>query len=609
MVRAPEGIGLGRLVLPSPAPAAQSSKVSYRKLVWPFRTVSAAARRDTRCRVGGGCAIRRGCDINRGVGKGFQHPSGRVIALGRLMLATLFLLSILVDASQPAQAPDATYALLGAYLAFAAGLVVLTWRNWWLDAKLAGPAHAADIILFTALVLLTEGYTSPFFTFFMFLLLSAAIRWGWRATALTAILLTLLYMLAGLFVVASSDAFDMQRFVVRTGHLITLSLILMWFGVNQWRTRFYSRDEELLNDPSLDQSPLEAGLRAAMHGARASAGVFVWCERGGNVLGGVAIRGGELTVVEVPAATFAPALAATPFLYDIGKDRALRRDTERNLTAFAPCDAIGEEAARILALDEGLGVSVRSEAGEGNLFLEGVRNLSTDHIDLGNEIAADVAAHIQKRALLTAVEEGAEARSRLTLARDLHDSVVQFLAGAAFRLEAMKRSEAAGRALEPELNELKQLMMQEQGELRAFITALRSGPRVAYEDLAKDLRGLAERLSRQWDLACEFSSVKADMMIPTRLHLDSLQLMREAVANAARHAEAKSVKIKLDAVANELCLIFVNDGAAFPIHGERSDVPLSLKERVEEAGGTFDVARGMGVTKVSIVLPIDGRRR
>ena len=74
------------------------------------------------------------------------------------------------------------------------------------------------------------------------------------------------------------------------------------------------------------------------------------------------------------------------------------------------------------------------------MFLEKVRDLSTDHLDLGQQMAADVAAHIQRHALLKAAEDNAEARSRLVLARDLHDSVVQFLAGAAFRLEAMKRS-------------------------------------------------------------------------------------------------------------------------------------------------------------------------
>ena len=130
------------------------------------------------------------------------------------------------------------------------------------------------------LVLLTEGFTSPFFAFFMFLLLSAAIRWGWPATALTAILLALLYLIVGLLVVTPGAPFELQRFVVRTGQLIILSLILIWFGANQWRTRFYSRDEELLARPSLDESPLETGLRAAMSGVRAAAGVLVWREQG-----------------------------------------------------------------------------------------------------------------------------------------------------------------------------------------------------------------------------------------------------------------------------------------------------------------------------------------
>ena len=39
----------------------------------------------------------------------FKYQSGRVIALGRVMLATLFLLSIWLDQSQPAKAPEQTY--------------------------------------------------------------------------------------------------------------------------------------------------------------------------------------------------------------------------------------------------------------------------------------------------------------------------------------------------------------------------------------------------------------------------------------------------------------------------------------------------------------------
>jgi len=543
------------------------------------------------------------------VGKGFQHSSGRIVALGRLMLATLFLLAILVDASQPALAPTATYAILGTYVAFAAAIVVLTWSNWWLDAKLAGPIHAIDIFLFMLLVLLTEGYTSPFFTFFIFVLLSAAIRWGGYATALTAILLTLLYLAAGLLVAMSSAPFELQRFVARTGHLVILSLVLIWMGANRWRSRFYVRDQDLLDRPSLDESPMETGLRAAMNGVSASAGVFVWRERGNGKFTGLAVRDGSLAMVSLSEPALKDAIATGPFLYDMSKDRALGTDGRRNLTGFAASDVITAQAVSKLALSEGLAIPVRSDRGDGELFFEQVRGLSADHIGLGAKIAADVSAHLQRHALLKAAEESAEARSRLTLARDLHDSVVQFLAGATFRLEAMKRSGTSGRDLEPEIDELKQLMLQEQRELRSFIKSLRSGPLVSFNDLATDLQGLADRLSRQWDVQCLFSALPAEMMIPTRLRLDTHQLIREAVANAVRHAKARSVTIGLTAVSDELRIEFVNDGSDFPARGRRPEPPTSLKERVDEAGGVLDMARGMGVTKMSISLPIGERRR
>ena len=540
------------------------------------------------------------------VGKGLQHPSGRVIALGRLLLATLFPIAIWVDSSQPARAPEATYALLGGYLLFAAAIVAVTWNNWWLDAKLAGPAHAIDIVLFTLLVALTQGFTSPFFAFFIFVLLAAAIRWGWHLTALSAILLTLLYLTVGMVVATTDAPFELQRFVVRTGQLIVLSLVLIWFGANQWQARLHTPDDELLGRPALDESPLETGLRAAMAAVHASSGVFVWRDQGRGRFSGLAIRAGEMAVVNVEGLAIAHALAITPFVYDLGRNHALKKDADRNLAGLAARDLIAAPAAKSLGLDKGLAIPVRSDWGEGELFLEAVPNLATDHIDLAERIGADIAAHIQRHALLKAAEESAEARSRLTLARDLHDSVVQFLAGAAFRLEAMKRSKAAGRDVEPEIDELKQLMLQEQRELRSFITSLRSGPLVALADLARDLQSLADRLSRQWDIRCDFSARTTEMMIPTRLHLDAPQLMREAVANAVRHAKASSVTVGLASGEDRLHLEIVNDGGEFPVRGKKPEMPISLRERVEQAGGAIDMARGMGVTKMSISLPIGG---
>jgi signal transduction histidine kinase len=80
--------------------------------------------------------------------------------------------------------------------------------------------------------------------------------------------------------------------------------------------------------------------------------------------------------------------------------------------------------------------------------------------------------------------------------------------------------------------------------------------------------------------------------------------MREAVANAVRHAAATTITVEASAKANELKLEFINDGAEFPERGGRIEMPTSLKDRVEQAGGFLDLARGMGVTKLSIFLPI-----
>jgi signal transduction histidine kinase len=98
-------------------------------------------------------------------------------------------------------------------------------------------------------------------------------------------------------------------------------------------------------------------------------------------------------------------------------------------------------------------------------------------------------------------------------------------------------------------------------------------------------------------------------MIPTRLHLDAQQLVREAVANAVRHAGAKSISIRLAADADDMQLVFINDGAAYPKSEDGGRMPKSLRERVEEAGGALDLSRGMGVTRLTIELPLAGDRQ
>ena len=538
------------------------------------------------------------------MGGKFQLSSGRVIALGRLLLAFLFLLAIWIELGHRSEAPFQALVLAVAYLFFSAAILLGTWNDWWLDAKLAGGAHALDIAMFTLMVLLTHGYTSPFFTFFVFLLLSSAIRWGWRATALTAALVAVLYLVAGLLVGGVSAGFDVQHFVVRTGHLVIMSLILIWFGVNQWRSHFPATAEPLIETSS--EAPVENVMQAAAANLRASGGALIWRDRETGRTAAAKLNLDHISSVSDDRVQVPDPLPAASFLYDLHKDRALCRAAERNLHAFKPSEVISDAAVAALSLDEGLAMQITSESGDGIMFVQGIHGLSTDHIDLGEQIAASATAQLQRHALLKAAEDRAAARSRISLARDLHDSVVQFLAGAAFRLEALKRGAAAGDDVGGAIEELKQLMLHEQGELRTFIAALRSGSRVAIDDVASELKILAGRLAKHWGVACDFSVEPGSSTIPARLHLDAQQLVREAVANAVRHAGAKSVSVRLAADAEAVVLQFINDGKAYPKNKDGGRMPQSLRERVEDAGGTIELSRGMGVTRLSISLPVAG---
>lgn len=529
------------------------------------------------------------------------HRSGRVISLGRLLFAVIFLLAIWIDPSQPVHAAAETYVLLAAYVVVAALLTVLTWNDWWLDSKLAAPAHFVDIGVFTLLVLNTAGYTSPFFVFFVFLILSAAIRWGWRETAITAVAVTLLYLGAGLLDERiQSGEFELQRFIIRSGHLVILSAILIWFGVNQGFSGLKLPSGEFLPEPSPGHPPLQAAAEGAMALTGARRALMLWHPAGRHQSLAICLDESGTTTAPIERSLVTPT-QAYPLLFDLRRDRALSRGPQRRLRFFRASSTMGMVSARQHGIDEGLAVPIHTEAGEGKLLLAGIKGLSIDHIELGEFLGDSITRHIHRHALLNAVEESATARARLSLARDLHDSIVQFLAGATFRIEAVIRALRDGAQPEHELIDLKQLMLLEQEDLRSSIGILRED-KVMLPLLIADLGKLCERLTKQWDIRCTFTAEVPDVSARMRLHLDTHQLIREAVANAVRHAGAKFVEVHITTEGSDLRLDISNDGSGGA--KLKSGQPWSLRERVDEANGTLMLASCNTGTSVSITLPL-----
>lgn len=532
-----------------------------------------------------------------------KHRSGRVIALARSVLAATFLFAIWIDPTQPTHDTVLTYSILVIYALGAAALTILTWKNWWIDAKLAAPAHVLDIVVFTLLVFFTDGYTSPFFVFFVFLILSAGIRWGWRETAITAVAVTLLYFGAGLLS-GQGPTFDLQRFIIRSGNLVILSAILIWFGINHGFSSLGSPKNDLFKDFEPDESPLETAVEQAARLTSAPRAILIWRASGRQELSVVALSNGDIEVSGLPDTNVV--VPATPFLFDMARDRAFSRGPNRQMRFSKASSLLEPTSAAWFGPGEGLAVPIHTDAGEGLLLLCQINNLCIDHVDFSEMLANAVSVHIQRYMLLEAVRDSARAKARLSLARDLHDSIVQFLAGATFRVEAIRRAFGTGTSPDHELRELKELLLHEQQELRSAIGALRSDT-ISLPRLADDLRTLCDRLGRQWDIQCDFSADVPDWPVPMRLHLDTHQLVREAVANAVRHAKSKRVTVELSAEDEDLRLDIGNDGNGSQKLKDGS--PWSLRERVDEADGTLMLATRKTGSNLSITLPLKAEMR
>ncbi len=247
-----------------------------------------------------------------------------MIALGRLFMAALFLIAVWLELGNPAEAPPATAILAVAYMFFAAAILVATWNSWWADARLAGAAHSARHRHVHADGAAHPGLHQPVLHLLHVPAAVGGDPLGVEGDGFDRDAVTLLYLIVGLVDVKATADFNLQRFLVRTGHLVILSLILIWFGINQWRSRFSLSERELLANPSVDYSPVEACLRAAVAAVRASRGAFAWWEQGNDSKSAATLSEGELGQVPLDRPPVAdPAMQSAVPLRSRKKPRAV----------------------------------------------------------------------------------------------------------------------------------------------------------------------------------------------------------------------------------------------------------------------------------------------
>jgi signal transduction histidine kinase len=192
----------------------------------------------------------------------------------------------------------------------------------------------------------------------------------------------------------------------------------------------------------------------------------------------------------------------------------------------------------------------------------------------------------------TTLEQLTTTRERNRLARELHDTLAHTLSAVAVELEAVDSLWEADPAQAHALLQ-RSLAATRTGlsETRRALQALRSSP---LEDL-----GLALAIRQEAQTMAERSNMALDVHIPERM--DSLppdveqcvyRVAQEALANAARHAQAQRVRVSLSQEDSRLTLAVSDDGRGFDpgdVDAERHLGIRGMQERAEMVGGTLEI--------------------
>jgi signal transduction histidine kinase len=210
-------------------------------------------------------------------------------------------------------------------------------------------------------------------------------------------------------------------------------------------------------------------------------------------------------------------------------------------------------------------------------------------------------------ALYRTAADAAVEQERRRIASELHDRLLQVLASLALRLEAC-RDHLMGRPQElaRELELMEKATRESMREIRTFLAGNWSADFPAgtlRERLSEDLKFLRDGLG----LSVVFESEPEEWSPPPRIEQEVYWVLREALLNVARHAQASSVEILLRATPSHMEGSVTDDGIGFDpaVPAEDGFGLSSMRERVAKLGGTlkFESGRGQG-TKIAFRIPL-----
>jgi signal transduction histidine kinase len=525
-----------------------------------------------------------------------QHIE-RVLGAGRVALCAAALATLSSDPAwnnslgRLALAGIAVYALFGVFALIAAS----PGRAFMLPPQIA---HAIDFTAAAALTLVTDTLpSSPFFLFFLFALLGAAYRWGFRETLLTAVMAAVTLTAQG-----ALGTLPLHISLMRSAYLIVAGVLVGWLAEAELQRRarvsvVSAALSRLHTETSLHTAMRETSrvilalfgaerLLAAVHDPSTGAS-YVWTARAQE-------SRTELRVREIAHER------AQYFFSAPGDAWELRREEHRASVIgdrgewigdrhFRVPDAIWEDStATALAAVE---VHFAGQ-GSGRVFLLRSHRLGASQLAFFRELICRVAPAMFSLYLVRRVRARVTAAERARVARELHDGVIQALAGLRFDAAALRRHADRGLPIEAELARLEHALAEQTVAARELMHRVRP-VNVTPRQLPGYLGSIVERFARETGIPAHYHTDVEQTDLSPRTCRELARTLQEALVNVRKHSAARHVVVRFSADPIHYRLTIDNDGRPFEFAGRLTLAeleaarrgPVVIKERVREMGG------------------------
>jgi signal transduction histidine kinase len=211
----------------------------------------------------------------------------------------------------------------------------------------------------------------------------------------------------------------------------------------------------------------------------------------------------------------------------------------------------------------------------------------------------------QLEELIVGVEH-AQDEERRRIAQDIHDGVMQTLSGAIYELKAAETSVGSD-PVATRLSSIRELLHQLETELRDVIQDLQPAE-LEPGSLVRAIESEAGRLQMRYAIRTAVRTSGPHRVLPPAVEAAILRIVKEALGNVQRHAQAQSVLIELHSLRSEVRLTVRDDGVGFePERSQKPRVHLGIsgmRRRAEARGGTFDLASTPGSgTTIKVTMP------